>query len=123
VILVEQMAKLPVIPVPAGWEFQPVDAEEVADRVVELTLEGVPSGLVPQIAGPRIYELAELVRSYLQTQGRYRPILPMWLPGKAARIFRAGANLAPDEPLGRRTWEDFLAAPLTSPNQGALHNP
>ena len=24
--LVQQMAKLPVVPVPAGWRFQPVDA-------------------------------------------------------------------------------------------------
>ena len=51
--LVQQMAKLPVIPVPAGWRFQPIDAAEVADRLVELAL-GTPSGLVPDIAGPRV---------------------------------------------------------------------
>ena len=33
--LVQQMAKMPVIPVPAGWSFQPIDAGEVADRLVE----------------------------------------------------------------------------------------
>jgi uncharacterized protein YbjT (DUF2867 family) len=31
------MTKLPVIPVPAGFRFQPVDAEEVAARLVELS--------------------------------------------------------------------------------------
>jgi len=51
--VVRQLAKLPVIPVSAGFRFQPVDAAEVAARLVELAL-GKPSGLVPDLAGPRI---------------------------------------------------------------------
>jgi hypothetical protein len=31
------------------------------------------------------------------------------IPGQAARAFRAGANLAPDRTVGKRTWEEFLA--------------
>ena len=73
-----QLARLPLIPVPAGMRFQPVDAGEVADRLVDLAL-GAPAGLVPDMAGPRVYDMAELVR-------------------------------APDRAVGRRTWEDFLAA-------------
>ena len=103
------MAKLPVIPVPAGFRFQPVDAGEVADRLVELAL-GTPAGLVPEIAGPRVYEMAELLRGYLRAVGKHRPIVQVPLPGKAARAFRGGANLAPDRAVGRLTWEDFLAA-------------
>ena len=53
---------------------------------------------VPDMGGPRLYEMAELVRSYLQARGMSRPILPI-RPGKAARAFRAGANLAPDQAL------------------------
>ena len=56
----EQMVKLPVIPVQAGVRCQPVDAGEVAARLVELTL-GKPAGLVPDSAGPRVYGMAELV--------------------------------------------------------------
>jgi uncharacterized protein YbjT (DUF2867 family) len=110
-LTVRQLARLPVIPVPAGWRFQPVDPGEVAARLVELAL-GRPAGLVPDIAGPRAYELADLVRSYLGARGKHRPILPVRLPGRAARAFRAGANLAPDRAVGRRTWEDFLADEL-----------
>jgi uncharacterized protein YbjT (DUF2867 family) len=105
---VRAMAKLPVIPVPAGIRFQPVDTGEVATRLVELSL-GEPSGLVPDIAGPRAYEMKDLVRSYLLATHRRRLILPVKLPGKAARAFRAGANLAPEQAVGHRTWEDFLA--------------
>jgi uncharacterized protein YbjT (DUF2867 family) len=102
------MARLPVIPVPSGFRFQPIDAGEVADRLVELAL-GTPAGLVPDIAGPRVYAMAELVRSYLRARRKRRAIVPLRLPGKAARAFRAGANLAPDRAVGRRTWEEFLA--------------
>jgi uncharacterized protein YbjT (DUF2867 family) len=56
------MAKLPVIPVPAGFRFQPVDAGEVAQRLVELTLDP-PAGLVPDMGGPRVYAMAERVSS------------------------------------------------------------
>jgi uncharacterized protein YbjT (DUF2867 family) len=110
-----QMARLPLIPVPAGFRFQPVDPGEVAARLVEVAL-GTPAGLVPDMAGPRVYEMAALVRGYLRARRKHRPILPVWLPGKAARAFRAGANLAPDRAVGRRTWEDFLATRVTSPS-------
>jgi len=107
-LTIQQMAKMPVVPVPSGFRFQPVDAREVADRLVELAL-GEPVGLVPDIAGPRVYEMTELVRSYLQAVDKRRPILRVRVPGKAAAAHRAGANLAPDRAVGRRTWEDFLA--------------
>ena len=104
----QQMAKLPVVPVPAGFRFQPVDADEVAARLVELTL-GEPAGLVPDMGGPRVYGAADLLRGYLRASHRRRLIAPVWLPGKAARVFRAGGNLAPEQAVGHRTWEAFLA--------------
>ena len=107
-LMARQLVKLPVIPVPSGFHFQPVEADEVATRLVELSL-GKPSGLVPDIAGPRVYGMNELVRSYLRASHRHRLIMPVRLPGKAARAFRAGANLAPEQAVGHRTWEEFLA--------------
>jgi len=112
----EQMAKLPVMPVPAGFRFQPVDADEVAARLVELAL-GTPSGLVPDIAGPRVYGMADLLRGYLRARGRHRTILHVPLPGNAARAIRAGAHLAPERAVGRRTWEDFLRERATVPQR------
>jgi uncharacterized protein YbjT (DUF2867 family) len=105
---VAKMARLPLIPVPAGVRFQPVDADEVAARLVELAL-ATPAGLVPDIAGPKAYGMAELVRGYLRARRMHRLIVPVRLPGKAARAFRDGANLAPERAVGRRTWEEFLA--------------
>ncbi|OLF11369.1 SDR family oxidoreductase, partial [Actinophytocola xanthii] len=105
---VRQMAKLPVIPVPAGISFQPVDAAEVADRLVTLAL-GSPAGLVPEVGGQKVYPMTELVRGYLRAAGKHRLIMPLRLPGGAARAIRDGANLAPDHAVGGRTWEQFLA--------------
>lgn len=105
------MAKLPIVPVPSGFRFQPIEADEVAEKLVELAL-GEPAGRVSDIAGPKVYEMNDLVRSYLRASHRHRLTMPIRLPGKGAREFRAGANLAPDRAVGHRTWEEFLAAKL-----------
>ncbi len=108
-----QLARLPVMPVPAGFRFQPVDAGEVAARLAELAL-APPAGLVPDLGGPRDYELADLLRGYLRARGKHRAMVPVRIPGRAARAIRAGANLAPDRAVGQRTWEDFLAGRVGS---------
>jgi uncharacterized protein YbjT (DUF2867 family) len=111
-MVIEMLAKMPIVPIPSGVKFQPVDADEVAARLVELAL-GRPSGLVPDIAGPHVYSLTELIRSYLERTQRRRLLLPLWLPGEAARALRSGANLAPKQAVGTRTWEEFLADRLS----------
>jgi uncharacterized protein YbjT (DUF2867 family) len=114
-MVVEKLANLPIVPVPSGVAFQPVEADEVAARMVELSL-GSPSGLVPDIAGPRAHTAAELVRAYLRSTHRRRLVLPVWLPGKAARAVRAGAILAPARSVGRRTWQEFLMERVSRPS-------
>jgi uncharacterized protein YbjT (DUF2867 family) len=101
-------AKLPVLPVFAGFRFQPVDARDVADRLVELAL-GEPVGLAPDIAGPEIRAMTGLARDYLRATGKHRLVVPVHVPGGAARAYRAGGNLAPDRAVGTRTWAAFLA--------------
>lgn len=105
--MAEQMGKLPIVPVPAGMKAQPIETAEVAERLVELAL-GTPAGRVPDMAGPRVYKLGELIGGYLKASGKRRPMLPLPMPGRAARAFREGANLAPERAVGKRTWEAFL---------------
>lgn len=105
----QKLARLPVIPVPSAIRFQPVDADEVAARLVQLAF-GEPAGMVPDLAGPKVYRMAELIRGYLRTRGRRRLIMPVGLPGKAGRAYRDGENLSLDGAMvGQRTWEEFLA--------------
>jgi uncharacterized protein YbjT (DUF2867 family) len=107
-IVARALAKSPVIPAPPGFRFQPVDVTEVAGQMAELAL-GAPSGLVPDMAGPKIYTVPELVNAYLRAAGLRRRLVPLPIPGQAARAIRAGANLAPERAVGKRTWEEFLA--------------
>lgn len=102
------MAKLPIIPVPAGYRFQPIDVEQVASRLVQLALKP-PAGRVPDLGGPTVYSMEDLVRSYLEASLKSRPIVRVRLPGKAAEAFREGANLTPNQSLEGKSWQAFLA--------------
>ncbi|WP_243772656.1 SDR family oxidoreductase [Actinomadura barringtoniae] len=107
---VRGMAKMPVIPAPKELRFQPVDSRDVAARLVELTL-GEPAGLVPDLTGPQVYGIRELMRGYLKATGKHRPFMPFRIPGKIGRAYRNADNLTlKGADTGKRTWEDFLAA-------------
>jgi uncharacterized protein YbjT (DUF2867 family) len=111
-IVLQKMVKLPVIPVPRGVRMQPVDSRDVAARLVELTLDE-PAGLVPDLAGPNVHRMADLIRGYLRARGKHRLTMPVRIPGKAGRVYRAGENLSLEgADVGTRTWEDFLAERL-----------
>jgi len=68
------------------------------------------------MAGPRVYKMADLVRGYLRARDKRRVMVPIRLPGKAARAMREGANLSPERAVGQRTWEEFLAERVGSPD-------
>ena len=102
------LARLPVLVVPAGTSFQPVEAAEVADRLVELSL-GSPAGRVPDMGGPEALPAAELARAYLGSVGRRRPLMAVRFPGRVAAGYRKGGHLAPGQAVGRVTFQEFLA--------------
>jgi uncharacterized protein YbjT (DUF2867 family) len=107
-IVARGVTKSPVIPLPPGVRFQPVDTDEVAARMVELALAD-PAGQVPDIAGPRIYPMRDMIGAYLAATHKRRLFMPLPLGGRAYRAVRGGANIAPDRAVGVRTWEEFLA--------------
>ncbi|MDI2131235.1 SDR family oxidoreductase [Yinghuangia seranimata] len=110
--IVRSMTKMPFLPVPGGLRFQPVDARDVADRMLELTL-GEPAGLVPDLTGPTVYDVRELAAGYLAATGKKRVKLPVRIPGKIGKAYRAGENLTLEGALvGTRTFEDYLATEL-----------
>jgi uncharacterized protein YbjT (DUF2867 family) len=105
---VQGMAKMPVLLAPGGVRWQPVDSRDVARRLAQLTLEA-PAGLVGDLAGPKVYTLEELQRTYLNATGKRRLRLPIRVPGKAGKVYRSGQNLSLDADTGTHTWEEFLA--------------
>jgi uncharacterized protein YbjT (DUF2867 family) len=108
------LGRSPVMPIPRGFLGQPVDAGEVAGRLVELS---GPAGRVPDIGGPEVGTLAGAARTYLELMGLRRRILEVPVPGKTARSFRDGALVCPENAYGETRWEDFLRSRWEHPGK------
>lgn len=102
------LAKAPVLPAPAGVPDQPVEVAEVADRLAELAL-AAPAGRVPDMGGPEVRSFDSLARAYLRATGRRRAVVRLPLFGSTYRAFREGGHLAPEQAVGKVTFEEYLA--------------
>jgi uncharacterized protein YbjT (DUF2867 family) len=75
--LVSAAATSPIpTPVVSDLRFQPVDEQEVADRLVELAL-GPAVGDAPDMAGPEVLTLAEIAAMWLSVKGRPTTLVPV----------------------------------------------
>ncbi|MES3664242.1 SDR family oxidoreductase [Mycobacterium intracellulare] len=101
------LAKPPVMALPSGLKFQPVDVRDVGERLAGLAL-GEPIGRAPDFGGPRARTLDDLARSYLAIAGRRRPMVPIRLPGKVFGGIRGGGLLTPEHAAGTITFEQYL---------------
>lgn len=123
-VMLRGLAALPIMAVPAGFRFQPVDVRDVGARLADLAL-AEPAARVPDIAGPEVLPVAELARRYLSATGKRRPIAPIAVPGRIARGYRAGGNLAPERAVGTITFDRYLKERLAAgnpPYAGALRS-
>lgn len=101
-------AKSPLLPVPSV-SFQPLDAAEAAARLAELAV-GKPQGRAADMGGPEMLGMEDIARSWLRTTGTRRLLVPIRVPGKAGRAFRAGIHNAPGHREGKTTWAEYLQA-------------
>jgi uncharacterized protein YbjT (DUF2867 family) len=106
-LILRLIAKPLVMPLPSGLSFQPVDVREVGEQLARLAL-GEPVGQAPDFGGPQVRAFNDLARSYLEIVGKRRPMIPVRLPGKVFRAVRAGGLLAPEQPAGTITFEQYL---------------
>jgi uncharacterized protein YbjT (DUF2867 family) len=97
--------RLPLLLIPKGFVGQPVDAGEVADRLIELAS---PAGRVPDLGGPEVLTSSELSRTYQEVVGNRKRLVEVPVPGRAARAWREGAQLCPEQAYGSIRWEEFL---------------
>jgi uncharacterized protein YbjT (DUF2867 family) len=106
--LLGRLTRLPVVPAPRGWRYQPVDVSDVAARLVAAVDDG-PGGCLPDLGGPDVLTVAELARLYLRATGRRRPVVEVPVPGRFSAAWQGGAGTAPDGRAGGRTFDGFLA--------------
>lgn len=112
--VIKGMSAMPLAPAPRGLRFEPVGVDEVAARLTEIALEA-PAGRVPDLAGPEVLDVAEIIRVFNEVRGRRRALLPIRIPGSVGRAYRAGDNLARgDAERGSQRWSDFLRERATA---------
>jgi len=113
--------RLPALLVPRGFRLQPIAAEDVAARLVELAL-GDPIGYAPDMGGPDVCTVEDLAWAYLAAAQERRPLLSVPIPGRAARAFRDGAHVTPERTVGALTWDDYLRAQMSAPAGMTAHD-
>ncbi|MBI3241548.1 MAG: NAD(P)H-binding protein [Chloroflexi bacterium] len=89
------------------FKYQPIDTGEVADRLCQLVAEK-PSGLLPDMGGPEVWTVGELLPAWFAAQGRHCKLIRFPLPGGFAHAFRNGYNTCPDQRDGNITWAEWL---------------
>ena len=88
---------------------QPIAANEVAERLVELAT-GAPQGLVVELAGPREENMARMVRAYATATGKPSRIIQVPAPGPGGKAMRDGSLLPrPGAQLGKQTFDEWLS--------------
>jgi uncharacterized protein YbjT (DUF2867 family) len=105
--LSRRLSRSPIVTAPKGFSSQLLDAGEVADRMAVLVDQG-PSQRVPDMGGPEVLDMGDVIRSWLKAKGKRRLVLSMPIPGRAMAGFRAGYHLAPEHADGRITWDQWL---------------
>ena len=92
---------------PGGFRVQSIDVGSVARALLEAAV-APPAGRLRDLAGPEAMSVARAARLWVRARSEWRAIVPLPMPGAAARALRAGQNTVPDRPSGSETWEDWL---------------
>jgi uncharacterized protein YbjT (DUF2867 family) len=101
-------ARVPwVLPLPTHFKVQPVEATEVAERVIRCVRDG-PRARVTDFGGPEVLTIREAAQQWLEARHDRRWIVPVPLPGATAAAFRHGRNTAPQGDRGTLTWREWL---------------
>jgi len=98
-------SRLPgVTPIPFNWQFQPVDAREVAEHLAAVVLDK-PSGILPDFGGPEIRDFKGITESWLAARKKHRRLVNLWIPFKFSRQWAAGQLTSADHKSGRMTFD------------------
>ncbi|MGH9308178.1 MAG: SDR family oxidoreductase [Vicinamibacterales bacterium] len=102
-------ARVPlVLPLPTRFRVQSVDLGEAAARVLAAALDP-PGGRLRDLGGPEVLTVGEAARAWKMARQIRKPILPLPLPGAAARAFTRGLHTTSDGDRGAIRWQDWLA--------------
>jgi uncharacterized protein YbjT (DUF2867 family) len=93
--------------VPFRWQFQPVDTQDVAARLISV-VAAKPAGMLPDFGGPLVRDFKSIAESWLAARKMGKRLVNLWLPLKFSRQFAEGRLLCPDHRDGTITFEQYL---------------
>ncbi|MEW1829056.1 NAD(P)H-binding protein [Streptomyces sp. NPDC088196] len=100
---------------------QPIAAREVAQHLVRL-VGGPAQGMAPDLAGPRVEQLVDMVRQLLRARRERRWVVPVRMPGAVGAAMTGDGQLPvvgdAVGPRGRQTFEEWLAQHAVSVRGG-----
>jgi uncharacterized protein YbjT (DUF2867 family) len=116
-LFAELQALLPVLPLAgAAARFQPVWVDDVAEAIVRCLEDAHTAGKTFECAGPRVYELRELVQLAGRLSGHERPLIA--LPEPMAMLQARLMGLLPGPPLVTR--DNILSMRVPNVASGSL---
>src|SRR5258708_34276682 len=80
-LVLHTLTRLPIGFVPMDWKSQPIDAGEAAEQVVRVVGDR-PLGLLPDVAGPEVLRMREMLDEWKQARGSHKLVLPLPVPGE-----------------------------------------
>src|SRR6266446_750538 len=92
--------------IPFEWQFQPVDARDVARRVVDVVLDR-PAGMLPDFGGPEVRDFKSIAESWLAARGSRRRLVNLRLPLKGSRQVASGGLTTPEHRDGTLTFDQY----------------
>jgi uncharacterized protein YbjT (DUF2867 family) len=98
-LVAEDLARLPMVPVPAATNFQPVDAGEVAERLAGLAA-GPPAGRAPEVGGPQVRTAPACCAPTCMRHGGSGQSCRSGCPARCSPNTGAGGHLAPGHASG-----------------------
>jgi uncharacterized protein YbjT (DUF2867 family) len=97
-----------VTAIPFAWQYQPVDAGEVAARLADTVL-GEPHGMLADFGGPEVRTFKSIAESWLSARKERRRLIDLGMPFKFSSQFAEGKLLTADHKEGKITFDQYLA--------------
>lgn len=96
-----------VTAIPFAWKYQPVDAKEVAARLVEVVLDE-PRGMLEDFGGPEVRDFKSIAEAWLTARKEDRRLVNLPIPFKFSRQFAQGV-LTTEHRSGKLDFGGYLA--------------
>ena len=93
--------------IPFDWKYQPVDAKEVAARLVEVVLSD-PRGMLEDFGGPEVRDFKSIAQAWLIARKERRRLINLPMPFKFSKQFADG-RLTTEHRSGRVDFDTYLA--------------